>query len=82
MLHIFMSTSFNVSLVAWKIESMRVSRCDTADSSKSKYSSAFLVPQLLLHYSGPSEKLPASVKFLHPSVRAKRQHADYKPAMM
>lgn len=34
---------------------MHVLCCDTADNSASKYGSAFLVLEFLLHYGGPLE---------------------------
>lgn len=59
--HIHMSTLFNVSLMARTVDPVHVLYCDIADNSQSKYGSAFLVLEVLLHYRGPLEKLPTSL---------------------
>lgn len=51
--------------MAWRMKPMHVLYCDFADNSKSKYGSAFLVAEILLHYSRPFQKLPASVMLKH-----------------
>lgn len=47
--------------MARTMDPVHVLYCDIADNSQSKYGSAFLVLEVLLHYRGPLEKLPTSL---------------------
>lgn len=67
--------------MAWRMKPTHVLYCDFADNSKSKYGSAFLVVEILLHYSRPFEKLPAWIMLKDSFVWGKLALADYNPVM-